>query len=102
MQKKRLFFKGWYKESTGKLDTGPDSSKGRASASGAGGLKFKIRPRHTKGVKNGTSGYLAACFELHIIRQAHAFFFFLSLQSQSISDHHLRCGGWLNFSLTHG
>ena len=39
--------------------TGPDSSSGRASASGAGGRRFVIRPRHTKGVKNGTSGYLA-------------------------------------------
>ena len=36
--------------------TGPDSSSGRASASGAGGLRFETRPRHTKGVKNGTSG----------------------------------------------
>ena len=41
------------------LDTGPDSSSGRASASGAGGRRFETRPRHTKGVKNGTSGYLA-------------------------------------------
>ena len=39
--------------------TGPDSSSGRASASGAGGRGFETRPRHTKGVKNGTSGYLA-------------------------------------------
>ena len=39
--------------------TAPDSSSGRASASGAGGRRFETRPRHTKGVKNGTSGYLA-------------------------------------------
>ena len=39
--------------------SGPDSSSGRASASGAGGRRFETRPRHTKGVKNGTSGYLA-------------------------------------------
>ena len=39
--------------------TGPDSSSGRASASGAGGRRFETRPRHTKGVKNGTSGYIA-------------------------------------------
>ena len=39
--------------------TGPDSSSGRASASGAGGRRFETRPRHTKGVKNGTTGYLA-------------------------------------------
>ena len=39
--------------------TGPDGAKGRASASGAGGREFESRPRHTKGVKNGTSGYLA-------------------------------------------
>ena len=31
--------------------TGPDSSSGRASASGAGGRRFETRPRHTKGVK---------------------------------------------------
>ena len=34
--------------------TGPDSSSGRASASGSGGRRFDPRPRHTKGVKNGT------------------------------------------------
>ena len=34
---------------------------GRASASGSGGRGFDPRPRHTKGVKNGTSGYLAWC-----------------------------------------
>ena len=28
-------------------------------ASGAGGRRFETRPCHTKGVKNGTSGYLA-------------------------------------------
>ena len=37
---------------------GPDSANGRASPSGAGG-GFESRPRHTKGVKNGTSSYLA-------------------------------------------
>ena len=36
-----------------------DSANGRASASGAGGRGFKSRSPHTKGVKNGTSGYLA-------------------------------------------
>ena len=39
--------------------SGPDSSSGRVSASGAGGRRFETRPRHTKGVKNGNSGYLA-------------------------------------------
>ena len=38
---------------------GLDSANGRASASGAGGHGFDPGPRHTKGVKNGTSGYLA-------------------------------------------
>ena len=38
---------------------GADSTNGRASASGAGGRGFDPGPRHTKGVKNGTSGYLA-------------------------------------------
>ena len=37
----------------------PDSANGRASASGAGGRGFDPGPRHTIGVKNGTSGYLA-------------------------------------------
>ena len=36
-----------------------DSANGRASASGAGGRGFDPGPRHTKCVKNGTSGYLA-------------------------------------------
>ena len=40
-------------------DTGPDSSSGRASASGSGGRRFDPRPRHTKGVKNGTGSSLA-------------------------------------------
>ena len=39
--------------------TGPNIANGRASASGAGGRGFDTRPRHTKGIKNGTSGYLA-------------------------------------------
>ena len=39
-------------------------SSGRASASGAGGRRFETRPCHTKGVKNGTSGYLAWCSAL--------------------------------------
>ena len=37
---------------------------GRASASGSGGRGFEPWPRHTKGVKNGTSGYLAWCSAL--------------------------------------
>ena len=37
---------------------------GRASVSGSGGRGFESRPRHTKGVKNGTSGYLAWCSAL--------------------------------------
>ena len=41
------------------LKTGPDSSSDRASTSGAGGRRFETQPRHTKGVKNGSSGYLA-------------------------------------------
>ena len=44
--------------------TGPGSSSGRASASGSGGRGFDTRPRHTKGVKNGTSGYLLWCSAL--------------------------------------
>ena len=39
--------------------TGPDSSSSRASASGSGGRRFNPRPRHTKGVKNGTGSSLA-------------------------------------------
>ena len=39
--------------------TGPDSVMVRASASEAGGRGFESGPRHTKDVKNGTSGYLA-------------------------------------------
>ena len=39
--------------------TGPDSANGRAFALGAGGCGFDPGPCHTKGVKNGTSGYLA-------------------------------------------
>ena len=39
--------------------TDPDSANGRAFASGAGGRGFDPGPGHTKGVKNGTSGYLA-------------------------------------------
>ena len=31
--------------------SGPDSSSGRASASGSEGRRFDPRPRHTKGVK---------------------------------------------------
>ena len=37
---------------------------GRASASGSGGRGFDPRPRHTKGVKNDTGGYLAWCSAL--------------------------------------
>ena len=37
---------------------------GRASASGAGGRGFEYRPRHTKGIKNVTSDYLAWCSAL--------------------------------------
>ena len=43
---------------------GPDSANGRASTSGAGGRGFDPGPRHTKDVKNGTSGYLAWCSAL--------------------------------------
>ena len=39
--------------------TGPDGANGRASASGAGSREFEFRLCHSKGVKNGTSGYLA-------------------------------------------
>ena len=38
---------------------GPDSVMVRASASEAGGRGFDPGPRHTKDVKNGTSGCLA-------------------------------------------
>ena len=41
-----------------------DRANGRASASGAGGRGFDPGPRHTKGVKNGTSGYFAWCSAL--------------------------------------
>ena len=41
------------------IQTGPDSSSGRASASGSEGRRFDPRPRHTKGVKNGTGSSLA-------------------------------------------
>ena len=37
----------------------PDSLVVRASASGSGGRGFAPRPRHTKGVKNGTGSSLA-------------------------------------------
>ena len=40
-------------------EAGPNSSSGRASASGSGGRRFDPRPRHTKGVKNGTGSSLA-------------------------------------------
>ena len=39
--------------------TGPDSLVVRASASGSEGRGFAPRPRHTKGVKNGTGRSLA-------------------------------------------
>ena len=41
------------------LVTGPDSLVVRASASGSEGRGFAPRPRHTKGVKNGTGSSLA-------------------------------------------
>ena len=41
--------------------TGPDSSSGRASTLGAGSCGFDSQPHHTKGIKYGTSGYLAWC-----------------------------------------
>ena len=39
--------------------TGPDSLVVRASTSGSEGRGFAPRPRHTKGVKNGTGSSLA-------------------------------------------
>ena len=39
--------------------TGRDSLVVRESASGVVGRGFAPRPRHTKGVKNGTSSFLA-------------------------------------------
>ena len=45
--------------SVSSVSNGPDSSSGRASASGSGGRRFDPRPRHTKGVKNGTCSSLA-------------------------------------------
>ena len=39
--------------------TGPNSLVVRASASGSEGRGFAPRPRHTKGVKNGTGSSLA-------------------------------------------
>ena len=44
--------------------TSPDSSSGRAPALRAGGHGFETLPCHTKGVKTGTSGYLAWCSAL--------------------------------------
>ena len=41
------------------LFPGPESSSGRASASGSEGRRFDPRPLHTKGVKNGTGISLA-------------------------------------------
>ena len=43
----------------GLFGTGPDSLVVRASASGLEGRGFAPRPRHTKGVKNGTGSSLA-------------------------------------------
>ena len=45
--------------------TGPDNLMVRASTSGAVDRGFAPRPRHTKGVKNGTSSSLA---DAHIKR----------------------------------
>ena len=42
-----------------KISIGPDSLVVRASASGSEGRGFAPRPRHTKGVKNGTGSSLA-------------------------------------------
>ena len=42
-----------------KKNPGPDSLVVRASASGSEGRGFAPRPRHTKGVKNGTGSSLA-------------------------------------------
>ena len=44
--------------------TGPNSVMDRVSALGAGGRGFDPGPGHTKGIKNGTSGYLAWCSAL--------------------------------------
>ena len=41
------------------LPDSPDSLVVKASASGAIGGRFAPQPRHTKGVKNGTSSSLA-------------------------------------------
>ena len=39
--------------------TDPNSSNGSESASGAGGRRLEPQQLQMKGVKNGTSGYLA-------------------------------------------
>ena len=51
-----------YAETHGKhfaLTCGPESSSGRASASGAVGRMFESLPRNTKGIKNGASSSFA-------------------------------------------
>ena len=47
--------------------TGPDSSRGRASASGSGGRRFDPRPRHTKGVQNGTGSSLTDARNIRVV-----------------------------------
>ena len=45
----------------------------------------------------------ARIFEFPIfskLRSGLCFYFFLSILSRSNFDHHLRCGGWLNFELS--
>ena len=51
---KMVFFRYFLFDLTCKHDV----KGGKASASGSGGRGFESRPHHTKGVKNGTSGYL--------------------------------------------
>ena len=57
-------YKVYINDDPGLMVIGPDSSNGRASALGAGGREFDPGLRHTKGVNNGTSGYLACCSAL--------------------------------------
>ena len=47
--------------------TGPDSLVVRASASGSEGRGFAPRPRHTKGVKNGTGSSLADALNKRVV-----------------------------------
>ena len=58
-QERKANLTGYIRSKYQCLLTGPDSLVVRASASGSEGRGFAPRPRHTKGVKNGTGSALA-------------------------------------------